>query len=37
MTLLDLVEKDHMKKEIVAFRPGDKVKIHVKVTEGNKE
>jgi large subunit ribosomal protein L19 len=26
-----------MKKEVVEFKPGDKVKVHVKVTEGNKE
>ena len=37
MTLLDLVEQAAMKKEVPAFSPGDKVRVHVKVSEGNKE
>jgi large subunit ribosomal protein L19 len=31
------MEKEQMKSEIPAFRPGDTVKVHVKVVEGTRE
>ncbi|MCZ6671112.1 MAG: 50S ribosomal protein L19 [Acidobacteria bacterium] len=36
MDLLQLVEGGESKREIPEFRPGDTVKVHVKVTEGDK-
>jgi len=35
--LLRTVEQDYLKKEIPPFRPGDTVRVHVKVIEGNRE
>jgi large subunit ribosomal protein L19 len=35
--LIKMVEQDYMKKEIPPFRPGDTVKVHVKVVEGSRE
>lgn len=35
--ILNSVVEPHLKKELPAFRPGDTVKVHVKVREGNKE
>jgi large subunit ribosomal protein L19 len=32
-----LVEKRFLKSEVPVFRPGDTVKVHVKVKEGNRE
>ena len=32
-----LVEQKFMKQDIPAFRPGDTVRVHVKVKEGNRE
>ncbi|NLL36771.1 MAG: 50S ribosomal protein L19 [Fretibacterium sp.] len=38
MNILNLVEKDYLKKEgIPAFRPGDTLRVHVKVKEGVRE
>ena len=37
MNLTDLVEKAQMRDDIPQFSPGDTVKVHVKVTEGNRE
>ncbi len=37
MDLLKIVEQEQMKKDIPPFRPGDTVKVHVKVVEGNRE
>ncbi len=37
MDLLRTVEQDYLKKEIPPFRPGDTVRVHVKVIEGNRE
>jgi large subunit ribosomal protein L19 len=34
---LDLVERSRLRTDIPAFRPGDTVKVHVRVTEGNRE
>ena len=37
MDLLCMVEKDYMKNDIPEIHPGDTVKVHVKVKEGNRE
>jgi large subunit ribosomal protein L19 len=34
---IKMVEQDYMKKKIPPFRPGDTVKVHVKVVEGSRE
>lgn len=33
----DIVDNQHLRTDIPAFGPGDEVKVHVKVVEGNKE
>jgi len=37
MDLIKEVEKQHLKDDIPAFSPGDSVRVHVKVKEGNRE
>jgi len=37
MNLTDLVEQAQMRDDIPQFSPGDTVKVHVKVIEGNRE
>lgn len=37
MDLMKLVEQDYLKKDIPSFRPGDTVRVHVKVIEGGRE
>jgi large subunit ribosomal protein L19 len=37
MTVLDKIEQKQMKKDLPAFRAGDAVRVHVKITEGDKE
>jgi large subunit ribosomal protein L19 len=37
MNSTDLVEQSHLRKGIPVFRPGDTVKVHVRVVEGNRE
>jgi large subunit ribosomal protein L19 len=37
MNALEKVEQAQMKKDIPAFRPGDTVRVHVKIKEGEKE
>ncbi len=37
MNALEKVEQSQMKKEVPSFRPGDTVKVHVKIKEGEKE
>jgi large subunit ribosomal protein L19 len=37
MNTTDLVEQSHLRKGIPDFRPGDTVKVHVRVVEGNRE
>jgi large subunit ribosomal protein L19 len=34
---VDLVERSRLRTDIPAFRPGDTVKVHVKVSEGGRE
>jgi len=37
MTLLESIEREHMRADIPPFRVGDSVKVHVKIREGDKE
>lgn len=37
MDVLKLIEESQMKKDIPAFSPGDRVKVHYKVVEGGRE
>ena len=37
MNLLDIVEKQQLRTDIPSFKPGDTVKVHVKIKEGDKE
>ncbi|MGI8575173.1 MAG: 50S ribosomal protein L19 [Egibacteraceae bacterium] len=36
MNLTDLVDTAQLRDDIPSFRPGDSVRVHVKVTEGNR-
>lgn len=35
--LLDAVTKQYLKDDVPAFRPGDNVKVHVRIKEGDRE
>lgn len=35
--LIDALEREQLKSDIPAFRPGDTVQVHVKVVEGSRE
>jgi large subunit ribosomal protein L19 len=37
MNRLDIVEKTQLKETIPAFQPGDTLRVHVRIKEGNKE
>ena len=37
MNVLDMIEKPQMRTDLIAFNPGDTVKVHVKIKEGDKE
>ena len=37
MNVLDMIEREQMRFDIPAFKPGDTVKVHVKIVEGQKE
>lgn len=37
MNVIDMIEKTEMKNDIPQFRPGDTVRVHVKVVEGGRE
>ena len=37
MKSTDLVDNQYLRSDVPAFSPGDEVKVHVKVVEGNKE
>lgn len=37
MNLIDIIEKEQLKADVPDFRPGDTVRVHVKVVEGNRE
>jgi large subunit ribosomal protein L19 len=36
MNKVDVVEQDHLRDDLPEFRPGDTVKVHVRVVEGNR-
>ena len=36
MNTIDYLEMQQMKKNVVEFKPGDTVKVHVKIVEGDK-
>jgi large subunit ribosomal protein L19 len=36
MNRIDFIEMEQMKKNVVPFKPGDTVKVHVKIVEGDK-
>ena len=37
MNKVDLVEKPRLREDVPDFRPGDTVRVHVKIKEGDKE
>ena len=37
MNIISVLEQEQLRKDIPAFRPGDTVKVHIKVVEGNRE
>jgi len=37
MNLIHSLEQEQIKKDIVQFKPGDTVRVHVKVVEGGRE
>ena len=37
MNRLDLIEKSRLRDDIPEFRPGDSIKVHVRVVEGSRE
>ncbi len=37
MNSLDRIDQEQMRFDIPEFRPGDTVKVHIRIIEGNKE
>lgn len=37
MNIIDTLEQEQARQDIPAFKPGDTVRVHVKVIEGNRE
>ncbi len=37
MKVIDMIEREHMRMDIPAFRSGDTVKVHLRIVEGEKE
>jgi len=37
MSIIDVIEREQMRDDIPQFRPGDTVRVHVKVIEGGRE
>ena len=37
MNILEQIERENIRHDIPAFRPGDTVKVHIRIIEGNKE
>jgi large subunit ribosomal protein L19 len=37
MDYIRMIEEEQMKKDLPAFRPGDTVRVHVRVVEGSRE
>ena len=36
-TIIDRINQEQMRQDIPDFRPGDSVKVHIRIIEGNKE
>ena len=37
MNIIEILEKEQLRKDIPQFGPGDTVKVHAKIVEGNRE
>jgi len=37
MTVIDTIEREQLRTDVPVFKPGDTVRVHVKVVEGDKE
>ncbi len=37
MNIIEILEKEQLRKDIPNFAPGDTVKVHAKIVEGNRE
>ena len=37
MNIIETLEREQMRTDIAAFKPGDTVKVHARITEGEKE
>ena len=37
MNAMDIVEKQQLRNDLPGFKPGDTIKVHVKIKEGDKE
>jgi len=37
MSVIEMVEKQQLRDDIPAFKPGDTLRVHVRITEGEKE
>ncbi len=37
MNPTDLIDRDSLREDVPSFRPGDTLKVHVRVVEGNRE
>ena len=37
MNIIEILEKEQLRKDIPDFRPGDTVRVHAKIVEGNRE
>ena len=37
MNIIDRLEREQMRMDIPSFRPGDTVRVHVKIREGEKD
>lgn len=37
MNAIDIIESENMRYDMPEFRPGDTVKVHIRIMEGNKE
>lgn len=37
MNVIDLLEKEQLRTDLPDFRPGDSVRVHLKVVEGERE
>ena len=37
LNIIEMLEKEQLKKDVPEFRPGDTVKVHAKIVEGTRE